>query len=353
MDSLPEELLFDILLRLPANFLHESAKLVCHKWHKIINSDDFIKTQVSHSSYGLLLLSSRRNHSHPIYVTATQSGRIETSELSYEGVTKIYGSCNGMVLESHQDQANRKSSLRLVNLATKQSIPVSEVSTSNKTVYPLHCGIAYSAASMKYKVIQLYRNDSYFAPPISFGICTIGVDKSWREVEISNLSREYRDLIKIPFPLTTEGFMHWSHRSRVLTLNVETETFKMSKVPAIPPSRYHYLSTGRYLNVFISRENFPREVWEMKPESGEWGKRFDSAPALKRFEKLAISSSTLKPLGWIKYPEILAFCFSSGKRGDICVFYNLDTHERSTVELPHSCTYYRVLAHRNNLVSIS
>lgn len=151
IDSLPDELLFNVLVRLPADFLHDRAKFVCRKWHKIIHSDGFIDAQISRASYGLLL--SSRSHSHPIYVTATQ-GRIETSELSYERMTKIYGtSCNGMALEL---QPSGQSSPHLVNPATKVLVFVPEVSRSTRTLCPHHCGIAYSAFSMKYELILPY-----------------------------------------------------------------------------------------------------------------------------------------------------------------------------------------------------
>lgn len=328
--SLPEALLFDILVRLPADFLHESAKLVCHKWHKIIRSDDFINTQIRHSSYGFLL--SSENHIHPIYVTTTQ-GRIETSELSYGCKTEIYGCCNGMALELHQNQANGKPSLHLVNLATKQLMFVPEFSRSKRNFYPHHCGIAYSAASTKYKVILPYLYLSFIAHRLclGLGVCTVGVDKSWREVEISHLPRDYSWLILRQFPLTTEGFTHWSRWSCVLTLNVETEVFTMSKVPIPPDHDNYYLSTGRYLNVFIPRGNFSWEFWEMNPpESGEWRKMVKIEMEPQKFDFVPKSYPTLKPLRWIKYPEILAFCFLRNIR--ICVLYNLDTHEISTVE---------------------
>lgn len=79
----------------------------------------------------------------------------------------------------------------------------------------------------------------------------------------------------------------------------------------------------------------------MKPESGEWREMVPHKIDLGA-QKFAL---------WVKYPEILAFCFESVEH--VCVFYNVDTHEINTVELPKSCINYRMFAHMNNLVSLS
>ncbi|KAL6524410.1 hypothetical protein OROHE_016081 [Orobanche hederae] len=53
LESLPDELLSSILVRLPADYLHHIARLVCRRWSHMIRSDAFVNNQIQHSTYDL------------------------------------------------------------------------------------------------------------------------------------------------------------------------------------------------------------------------------------------------------------------------------------------------------------
>lgn len=151
IDSLPQELLFHILLLLPDFLLHQKARLVCKEWQKIIDSQAFINSHIDHhSTYGLLLLSWSHN---PLYLTATR-GRIEISALSYDCRARILATCNGLAVESHLE--NEDLSLHVINLATKQRFLLPSFSTHNRVLDSDYCGITYFATSMEYKVTLTY-----------------------------------------------------------------------------------------------------------------------------------------------------------------------------------------------------
>lgn len=361
MDSLPEELLFHILLLLPADFLHDVARLVCRKWYKTVRSRAFVNMHTDHHcTYGLLLRS--RYHDHPVYVTATR-GRIEVSELSHECRTRIVATCNGLAVESHHDDVEETLSLRVINPATKQLFLLPSVSTRDK-VFDLNCcGIAYSAATMEYKVTLAYSSVGQLRLLKSLDVFTLGVDTSWRNVPIPYLDIYARMCLGEP-PLSTEGFLHWSPGRHVLTMDVETELFTFSQV-LIPPhssvyqNRFFHWSTRSHLSMLVSRGEYSWDIWEMKRESGEWRKLehkiIELGPQkckLPHQEFVSGYDNYLRPLGWVKYLEVLAFrCWCEGRD---CFFYNLDTHEIKTVELPDlPGRNYRGLAHRNSLVWLS
>lgn len=138
-----------------------------------------------------------------------------------------------------------------------------------------------------------------------------------------------------------------------MTLNLETEIVTYSQIHF--PKPYHFfiyhLSMGKYLSVLWNNEDFLWEIWEMKPEeeSGEWRKVGTHEIVLTRALKCkAFQQVTyLRLLGWVKYLEVLAFSY----RGRTCVFYNLETRESSTIELPERCT--RSFVHKNSLVWLS
>lgn len=363
IDSLPDQLLFEILLLLPADFLFETARLVCRRWARIIHSRDFIETQTHHSSpYGLLLSAHSRS---PIYVTSTQ-GRIEISELSYKCRTQIYASCNGLTIELlSKDKPNP--GLRVTNPATKQQFVVRQHHEEDLFVHEHQYCIAYSAASMEYKVVVPFissenRLQSQRQLRV-VGILTVGKDESWRELSVRHLSEEALWLFNQP-PLTTEGFLHWGIKRCCLTLNVETEIFTYSEIP-LPPQDFkhyykccYYLSSGKNLSALLSCRDNSWEVWEMKSENGEWRK---PSPRKIEFEAkewdidypcdidYPFGYEVIRPIGWVKYLELLAFSITP-MGGRTCIIYNLDTDEINTIDLSY---YYNGVAHRNTLEWLS
>ncbi|KAH6777573.1 hypothetical protein C2S52_006961 [Perilla frutescens var. hirtella] len=344
IESLPDELLFDILLRLSVEDLYERARFVCRRWSHIIHSDAFVNTHLHHSTFGLVIseIYGWRNRN-LIYVSVTKPGRIEISELICKFRT-AWSSCNGLVLEL-------KSSLNILNPATKQTFLLPPFPYECKFGFTGSSGIAYSAASMKYKVVQphLLRGGSR---RMRLGILTVGVDNSWRHVEVEHLPHNVRQLC-YHTPLITEGFIHWAaerDNDKVLTMNVETEIITETNPPL--PEAYlststhkYYLSTGRYLTLLVRREDLMWEVWEMKSaESGEWRKQ-------RHFQFACEHPEFIWPFGWVKYPEVLA-CHTG--RARTLILYNLRKHEiDSTKELPSLTDDYKAVPHRNTLVWLS
>ncbi|KAH6769571.1 hypothetical protein C2S52_014374 [Perilla frutescens var. hirtella] len=355
IESLPDELLFHILVRLPADHLYDRARFVCRKWYHIIHSSAFINTHVQHSTYGLMLSVESYSSGRPIFVSATAQGQIETSEFSYKCRVRILGSCNGLGWEC---QVTYRNVPHIINPATKQVFMLPPL--SSEMLRASKSGIAYVAASMEYKVILPHLEViSRTSLPV-LAILTVGVDNSWRHLPVETLPERARERL-FQYPLITEGFIHWVRGTDVLTLDVETEVFISRKV-SLPLSyqekRKYYLSTGKYLSLVVARGDFLWGVWWMEPETGEWRKlrpdiNFEAQKT--RLEQFSCGDEDyeedLVPLGWVKYPEVLALCFRG--RGHTCIFYNLDTHEISSTELPETSRAYAAFPHKNNLIWLS
>ncbi|XP_057796253.1 uncharacterized protein LOC131012328 [Salvia miltiorrhiza] len=124
IESLPSELLSDILVRLSADHLYDRVRLACLRWYHIIHSYDFVNAQIQHSTCGLLLCCREvwGGH-HPILITATQGGRIETSEFTYLYRGMLINCCNGLCLETYC----RRRIPYIINPATKQSFIIPSV----------------------------------------------------------------------------------------------------------------------------------------------------------------------------------------------------------------------------------
>ncbi|KAL6530436.1 hypothetical protein OROMI_028325 [Orobanche minor] len=356
IQSLPDELLSDILVRLPANYIHDVARLVCLRWYHIVRSSSFINSQIQHSTYGLILRYHQVGGVRPFLVTATQDGQIETCELSYKFRMGLYSSCNGLAL----DYNCKNELLHILNPATKQELVLPSCSRQFPRLY--RCCIAYAAASMAYKVILPFEDVGDSIIELSLAILTVGVDESWRKVPVEHLPFKLGKLLLSKRSLNTEGSIHWviDEMTNVLTLDVETETFTTSIVPL--PKAYnrgsYFLSTGRFLSLLFRREDLSWEVWGMRSRDGGWSKvlpDIELGAHKWRLQQLFACGEDrllrLMPIGWVKYPEVLAICFTCKCR--TCIFFNLKTNEIDSTELPESYSLFTGYVHKNSMAWLS
>ncbi|KAL6501577.1 hypothetical protein OROGR_026710 [Orobanche gracilis] len=359
IDSLPNELLSDILLRLPADYLFDTAKLVSRRWCHIIRSREFVHTQVQKSTYGFILCFRRTfTCGKPTFLTVTQ-GRIETRQFSPIIYLEYFASCNGLAL-MYDWTINQ--SLQIINPATHETLALPP-HPIRFGYYGRSYGIGYAAASMVYKVIVPYKQ--HFHHHLS--ILTVGVDNSWREVRVEHL-HSYATYLLTSDPLVTEGFIHYVGRhieyqqqsKHVVTLDVETEILTVSEVevPLANPGKIrYYLSTGRFLSMLVGCDHFSWEVWGMESGSGEWSKvlpdidlRDHKCRLVRQFA--CGEDEVLQPLCWVNYPEVLALCFRGESRA--CIFYNLGARRIDSTELHDSCYLgYSGIVHKNNLKRLS
>ncbi|CAH9097593.1 unnamed protein product [Cuscuta epithymum] len=307
IEILPEDLLFKILVRLPA---HD----ICHA--------------------AMLLIGTRQDL---VFISMCQ-GRIEVSEFSKNPKCMIGASCNGLVLGFVD---GTEFPPHVVNPATKRLFILPQF--FGGTVKRFESGIAYAAASKQYKVALTYGR--------KFAILTLGVDHSWRHVPTRNLSASAEKPSSVHV-LTTEGFVHWApsppHGRQVMTLDVETEivTETPFPLPQEKETKMFYFSAGKYLSLLIARDELVWDVWEMKPKDGEWT------------ERLMIDMNALKfphncnlhgiyPVGWIEYPDVVVF----GTPGPNCIAYNIRTNETDSIELCFPPSGSRFVAYKSSLVS--
>ncbi|CAA0834886.1 Unknown protein [Striga hermonthica] len=160
--------------------------------------------------------------------------------------------------------------------------------------------------------------------------------------------------------MISEGFMHWTHppTNQVLTVNLETETFieTPGPIPVAGTGNVNniYLSTGRYLSLLRRSGDYSWEIWEIsRPERGEWRKKADfSLEAHKgRFKQLGLrhDDKFLIPVGWVKYPELLALKSDDEKHRAVIFLYNLVTQEFDKIELPFYFPMCNIMVHKSSL----
>ncbi|CAA0820226.1 Unknown protein [Striga hermonthica] len=362
LESLPEDLLLDILARLPAHVIRDPVSLVCPKWYHLTRTRDFIHAHFQRATSGLLLYSAM--FPKELIFISMKEGRVEKFRSRNEYGCRIWSSCNGLAFGSCSCYS--KSRLCILNPATNQHYDLPPYIHSSSMKF--YSCLAYAVASKEYKVVLCHcLGGRGGVRTYGCDILTVGVDTSWRHVRIQHLSETSRRLLCDKIPLTTEGFVHWvaDRIVTVLTMNVETETISESLVPlprAHRGKRMFYLSTGRYLTVLVPLGNFSWDVWQMESETGEWVKvisidledekwRFDQF-LQHRNENLVLHEDMMFfPDGWLDYPDVLVF--HSAPRNRRCFAYKVRTREisfeLSTLTLGGS---YIFRFHKSTLLSV-
>lgn len=220
--------------------------------------------------------------------------------------------------------------------------------------------IAYDAASLKYKVVVIY-DRSWINIVHDCAILTVGVDKSWRDVNTQHISERNSWLLCCNV-LITQGFVHWhsGQGTHVINLNLETEVLTEIRIPQgydEQGSKY-YLSTERSLTLFIECGRFLWDVWEMmnaEESGGEWTKVFkiDMEGPMWRLQKMMIHTSphNLKPNGWLCRGVVLVFHIPRPTR--VCVVYDVRTREVDFFMLTTGYgDSHDFTCHRSTLVSL-
>ncbi|CAH9143672.1 unnamed protein product [Cuscuta epithymum] len=339
LTSLHDDMLFEVLTRVPARDIYDAAMYVCRKWYRIIHTRRFIDAHLRHSPQGLLL----RYPYTPAFFMVARQGQLETSCLNKFKLCSSAG-CNGLLLDFQYN--NGLWTPYIVNPVIKQVFVLPGIKNVARSEF---FGISYAATSMVYKVVAVVAG-----PQLK--ILTVGVDDSWRSVCTKHICHLARSGFGEISPRTTEGLMHWvTSVSSVVTLNVETEMVEESIGPmprgcGVPGSCW--VSTGSKMSYLMKFERFGWHVWEMEPESKEWRKLPDIVikDQKRKFKRLGLEKGQeVRPIGWIKYKELLAFTLCDAPVTYVFV-YNIVTHKAVRLDLPGSIQLHSPIPHQNSLV---
>ncbi|XP_012856327.1 PREDICTED: putative F-box protein At4g09190 [Erythranthe guttata] len=353
IDSLPDEMLFRILLELEPRELYESAMLVCRRWYKIIDTRNFIQEHLEHSRPGLLIVGS--NYKCPTFVSVSAGrggGKIDKFDYPHKFSSLYWLTCNGLAVEEYDHPSKRNGNT--YNHFIKNHTTNKRFALPPFSGYDYYSCMGYAPASNEYKVVRLYPRN------LESSILTLGVDKSWRYIDTTHISSEEVAKLLRYRPLVTEGFVHWVGwgRTCILSLNIQTEIITETRIPQERLRITIFLSTWRSVTMLRgSRSGLSWDVWEMtmKPngKSGEWKKvpEIDLEAQKCRMEQhleCTLVPEGLYPVGWLNYMEVLVLCISENwSAGKDCVFYNVGTQEIQFFNL--GCVRAAYI-HKNSLV---
>ncbi|XP_073059830.1 uncharacterized protein [Primulina eburnea] len=332
---LPQEIVFEILLRLPAQVIHDVMRSVYDEWKLMISTKDFIYNHLRNSTSGIIIVEENKT-ANGIYVEMRR-GRLEICKFDCRDSYLVGSSVNGLVMAIAEGKKGDKEALYIINPLTEQreAVPYEFCSLERTT-------LALDEASMKYKVVLSFCPNGL--PCVS--VLTIGVDNDWRNLDIKHISKKGRESLFFR-PFTTRGYVHWMGNSSILTMNVETEIiYEFPRIKEFSP--FASLAMGRNLSCYyLSKQRqsgeYLMEVVEMNPETGEWTKLLSSdlKPLSDRFKGL----KSIKPFGVLGGGEV--FLFGSEK---LCAAYNVRTREIQSFELKKKAGKYLSTAHVNSMI---
>ncbi|CAA0809524.1 Unknown protein [Striga hermonthica] len=370
--SLPNDLLFKILLNLSAQDIYYRASRVCRTlYYHTIRSEEFVNLHLRQTDeYGLLFriiyaptrefIDIDQYSSQRMVFVSMKQGRVTVSDYNYACKSRIMfeSSCNGLIPE--YNFWDPSSNVHLANPVTGRALQLPPFPKNAKSTF---YRVGYAEASKAYKVALVQTDGGRDA---RWAILTVGVDSWWRHLATNHLNGSTLGQLVV-----TEGFIHSIFQDTILTLNVETEV--MIETSARVPVQYHptkymkwYLSTGKALTVVVRVEDGVFRVWEMVMSGDYYYWREWERPIVLGNQLQEIVDDkyrfTIQPVGWLQQMEVLVFKVSS--RNEPCkVFYvviatgeigwitPISSNKEWSIEEFYKI-YDPVVPHRNTLVEL-
>lgn len=178
---LPQNLIFDIFLRLPAKVLCDVMRRVCKEWDLVIRNPNFIRHHLRNSTSVIIIEKLFWDNSE--VCVEMQGGCLKISKFDWGFRGRVWTSCNGLVLAPPPDLRDLHI-LSVINPLTKQRVilPPYFDAIRNHAYFRL----AFVEASMEYKVVCAIDNGPLSAIT-HIAVLTVGVDKFWRKIDVSTL----------------------------------------------------------------------------------------------------------------------------------------------------------------------
>ncbi|XP_074319244.1 uncharacterized protein LOC141656303 [Silene latifolia] len=275
--DLPREVIFNILLLLPAKLLHEVVRYVCKQWYDIVSEPFFIRrhcqmpTTTTSASFIIQSFLEKRKkfeRRNKVYCFDKDVTKIE---LPFPAMIK--GSSNGLVLafDNRDSQkvylANplRKRIIRLPSVL----VPVVRSALSSTSSYSFAVN-----SSGQYKMVHFYACEYQTSYDVS--VFTIGIDKAWRRIPLQT------GLLEICEPLFIAGIMYWCRSIfPFLAMDIDTETlYLISYSNNVDRSVFdwdlyniYFISMGSALGIMVEDYSNP-DIWKLLKltdvKSSEW-----------------------------------------------------------------------------------
>ncbi|KAK9284048.1 hypothetical protein L1049_012308 [Liquidambar formosana] len=344
---LHEDLIFNILVRLPADVLHKSMRLVCKGWANIIRHPLFIEAHLLRANTGIFVESIDSPGCARFF--EIKDGEVRVTELKRQFPRRMVASCEGVSLFT--DPIDHRA-LYVANPATLQ---VTKLPYLNLPPNPLFfsSSIARISPTGQYKVVHAYKDSRKVCHWL---LLTVGVDNSWRKIDCHPAIGSGQIDLEC-FPVSVGGVVYWidfefylDGDNYFLAMDMGDETIHKVPIPSGRTDPCTYLKMGSYLSSFtlILPSTLQFEVCVLKDMCrGEWAKVYviniGTGGGIPR------NLFCVFPIGWINSDQILIL-EALTSQGDVLLAYNVETQETKLVDFELcGCEFSQI--HTNSLVS--
>lgn len=291
IECIPKDVLMDIFLRIPAQDLHNSVRLVCKSWWNTIHDPYFVKSHLAHSKSHFILQAIDKDERMistislkpkqknidrgSLNTTAAMSGA-SLKCCEYHPIIKA--SCNGLVLILFHHK------LIVSNPITKWFIKLPSLGQIYKYRRTTAFGFAYDHSAEEYKVVcSFLESEKLFRCAIH----TVG-SNLWTEVEMPS---KYVTTCRAPVS-TSDGTLHWQTgcipkkdlesgnciEGRIVSMKLSNEEFRITRNPPtdkrIGDFSYKLIKLGGSLSL-IHDTCTEWDVWVLKDYDNEvWVKNY-------------------------------------------------------------------------------
>ncbi|KAL5982908.1 hypothetical protein ACLOJK_016987 [Asimina triloba] len=263
--GLPEDILFNILMRLPTLLIFD-LRLVCKSWYNLITDPVFIETLLSRSNAGLIFQVQISSSSYLTNFMEIKHGELWVHYLGLDCPGRIRGSCNGLIL------LESMLNIFVFNPMTNQQtmLPPSDMPYKYPLSFEIY-GFGYNSRTKEYKVVHICEYKKKMSPhPLACEITTVG-SGSWREI-----NGPFFGLAELHVPVSANGVLHWAtERDYIISMDVGNEKFCRTPFPNCSRKCYYLLDLSESLSFADHTLPFQIDVWVLKDlNKGEWIKQY-------------------------------------------------------------------------------
>ncbi|KAK9669750.1 hypothetical protein RND81_13G152000 [Saponaria officinalis] len=289
---LPEEILFNILLRVPAKLLHEVVRCVSTQLFGIVTDPMFVRKHRQMSNAGFLI-QNVKDKSKISYIEADTT-RLKLTEIQLPLPAPFMGSFNGFVL---LHDLTKPYIFHVMNPVTKVNFSLPPM--TGFCNYNSQVGFGITSSGL-YKVVHISAKST--AKRVLMRVFTLGVDTTWLFIDLKGISIGLKEMHAFMFcPRFIAGFIYWINFLHFtgVALDVDTEIIYRFSPPEDliredivrnDDTSIRFLSMGTCLGLF--RQSQGGDTWRFWKltcvKTNEWTEmaRINIQPLLSRVDKM-------------------------------------------------------------------
>ncbi|KAJ8748885.1 hypothetical protein K2173_013318 [Erythroxylum novogranatense] len=337
MPYLPEAVIFNILIMIPAHFLG-SMRLVCKLWADLIKQPFFALLHHQHARPGLFVQNKQFPYS-ARFLEPSRDGEFGVTYLAPRYPGLMFSSVKGLSLLS--DPCNKL--IYAINPFTMQGVKVHQPVICPSRDHS-SCGLVYKNGV--YTLVWGFQDAELAA---HFCVLRLGIDDDWRKIETTI---PYYGIYMQTHPISIGGgFLCWAmarHRETVI-MDTNDESFHILRIPRGRTTPLAFLKKGEYLctvteNLAVYLIHILKDVRRRK-----WIRyhRFDFART-REF----MFTAYLKFIGWTSDEQELTMLACKANDTLTCLAYNIKTRKIRCVD-GYMNSGENVQVHANTLISSS